>query len=940
MSSGFDDFRAQLAGIQDPLSLLEGLFAHSPVPYILFKVDGHPLVTNQAYRDMFGAEPPPEYNVLQDEVNVATGLSSAIRRAFDGHSVQTPTFWYDPKELRHIVVKEANRVAISCSLFPLFGPGREVTHVAIAFKDVTAELQARERAEAERDHLKQVVAHKERLATALRASEERLRDTLQAAEVGTWEWRVGENHVEWSSNIERIFGLASGSFAGTYEAWLELIHPDDRDWLARRVAQALAAKDGYAVEFRFRRPDGSTGWQSTRAEVLVDASGAAEAVRGVVFDVTARRSAEEALKLQARVLENMTEGVSVCAEDGVILYTNAAEDRMFGYAPGELRGQHVAVQNAYPPEDNQRIVAEVIAELKAKGEWSGEWANKRKDGTVFTTRSRITAIDLEGRPHFVCVQEDVTDQVLARQRADSLAEALRTSEARYRTFVGQSTEGIWRFELDSPLPVETSVTEQVDAFYRSGYLAEGNDAMARMYGYDSASALLGKRLGELLVRDDPRNTEYLRAFVESGYRLENAESHELDRAGNRRVFHNSLVGVVERGQLLMAWGTQRDVTAQVEAREQAEAANAAKDEFLALLGHELRNPLSPILTALELMKLRGSDAFQKERAIIERQLKHVVRLVDDLLDISRVTRGNVSLEKQRVDLADTIATAIELTTPLLQQRAHLLSVDVPRGLEVQGDPTRLSQIFANLLMNAAKYTPAKGRIQVRGERIGHSARIRIRDNGVGIRPEMLPRIFERFVQERQALDRSEGGLGLGLAIVRSLVALHGGNVEAESAGAGLGSEFSVYLPCESEGTAETVTPLEAPPAFAGHGHRVLVVDDNRDVAEMLAEALTESGHSVRIAHDGGAALRIIQEFTPEVALLDIGLPVMDGYEVARRIRSQPALAGMRLVAITGYGQEKDRLEARAAGFDHHFVKPVDLAALEQVIGARPQPVHS
>jgi len=449
-----------------------------------------------------------------------------------------------------------------------------------------------------------------------------------------------------------------------------------------------------------------------------------------------------------------------------------------------------------------------------------------------------------------------------------------------------------------------------------------------MYGQTRADQLHGKELRALWPEAEPRNREALAAFVRGGYRLDNAESHEVGGDGGPRVFQDSLVGMVEGGQLRRAWGTRRDVTAQVEAHRRAEAANRAKDEFLAMLGHELRNPLSPILTALELMKLRDAAAFEKERAVIERQVKHMVRLVDDLLDVSRMTRGKVSIEHQRVDLADAVASALEIASPLLEQRAHRLSVHVPRGLVVDGDPTRLGQVFANLLTNAAKYTPHGGHVTVTGERLGDRARVTVRDTGIGIRPEILSRVFDLFVQEHQALDRSEGGLGLGLAIVRSLVGLHGGAVEARSQGPGHGSEFIVYLPVCPEAPRIAAAAPAPPKAPRLDGARVLIVDDNQDAADMLAVVLTDWGHTVRVARDGPAALRLVEQFTPDIGLLDIGLPVMDGYELARRLRADPALAQLRLIAVTGYGQARDRAAAEQAGFDEHFVKPVDLAALK------------
>jgi PAS domain S-box-containing protein len=387
-----------------------------------------------------------------------------------------------------------------------------------------------------------------------------------------------------------------------------------------------------------------------------------------------------------------------------------------------------------------------------------------------------------------------------------------------------------------------------------------------------------------------------------------------------------------------------DVTDQVlarnqvnELREAAEAANRAKDEFLAMLGHELRNPLSPILTALQLMRLRGTEGSERERTVIERQVTHLTRLVDDLLDVSRIARGKVELKEELVELAEVVAKAVEMTSPLLEQRTHTLDLEVPRsGLPLRGDATRLSQVVSNLLTNAAKYTPAGGHITVRGaEEQGHVV-LRVRDTGIGIAADALPHVFDLFVQERQALDRSHGGLGLGLTIVRNLVEHHGGTVSASSEGRGAGSEFVVRLPRADFAQGSDVPPIAKAQAgialqASAHAPRVLVVDDNVDAAEMLAAALTAKGHQTRVAHDGPAALLTAATFRPAIAFLDLGLPVMDGYELAARLRELPDLCSMRLIAVTGYGQESDRRRTEQAGFHHHLVKPVDLRAVDNVL---------
>jgi signal transduction histidine kinase/DNA-binding response OmpR family regulator len=374
-----------------------------------------------------------------------------------------------------------------------------------------------------------------------------------------------------------------------------------------------------------------------------------------------------------------------------------------------------------------------------------------------------------------------------------------------------------------------------------------------------------------------------------------------------------------------------EVTELTKARQAAEAASRAKDEFLAMLGHELRNPLAPIVTALQLLRLRGVQAGERERTIIERQVRHLVGLVDDLLDISRVTRGKLRLSPVPTELSEAIAKGIELASPLLEQHQHDLTVDVPTdGLGISVDPARLAQVISNLLTNAAKYTPPGGRIRVSAALEGESVVLRVRDTGMGIDAAMLPRIFDLFTQDRQAIDRAQGGLGLGLAIVRSLVTLHGGTVSASSEGRGRGSEFVVRLPHLSM-TAESPRREKSRMPPAASGLRVLVVDDNEDAALMLADALTQAGHETAVAHDGPAALQIGARFQPHVALLDIGLPVMDGFELARQIRSSAEMVNTRLVAVTGYGQEHDRQRTRAAGFDAHLIKPVDLDDVTELI---------
>jgi signal transduction histidine kinase/ActR/RegA family two-component response regulator/PAS domain-containing protein len=369
--------------------------------------------------------------------------------------------------------------------------------------------------------------------------------------------------------------------------------------------------------------------------------------------------------------------------------------------------------------------------------------------------------------------------------------------------------------------------------------------------------------------------------------------------------------------------------------QDAREADRQKDEFLAMLSHELRNPLAPIVTALELMKLRGIDAFANERSVIARNVRHIARLVDDLLDVARITRGKIQLHIERCEVSQVIAKAVEMVRPAIQERAQMLTVSAPaHGLVVDADPARLAQTIANLLANATKYTEPKGCIEISAESEAGEAVIRVRDSGIGIAAETLPRIFDLFVQEKRALDRSQGGLGIGLTVVRALVALHGGTVSASSKGLGQGSEFVVRLPIAASdamvdaipGAPSSATAIGA----AGDRLRVLVVDDNEDAANMLCESLRARGYGVWVAYDGPSALSVASEFEPDLVLVDIGLPGMDGYELVGRLRRLEPPPRW-IVAVTGYGHEEDYARSREAGFDEHIVKPMSSETLRAVL---------
>jgi signal transduction histidine kinase/CheY-like chemotaxis protein len=380
---------------------------------------------------------------------------------------------------------------------------------------------------------------------------------------------------------------------------------------------------------------------------------------------------------------------------------------------------------------------------------------------------------------------------------------------------------------------------------------------------------------------------------------------------------------------------KRTETALDAARREAERANQAKDEFLAMLGHELRNPLAPMLTALQLMRLRRATS--REQDVLERQVKHLTRMVDDLLDVSRITRGKIELVRRPIELSEIVLSAMELAGPLLEQHQNFVEVHVPRrGAAIDVDRARMVQVLSNLLTNATKYSDVGSNIVLRGARDGDVVTFSVKDEGVGLSPDMLDTIFEPFAQQPQSLDRAAGGLGLGLAIVRNLVKAHGGTVRAESAGDDQGSEFIVELPAVDMPPQVDSPDVTRVPKRAETWERILLVDDNQDAAEMLRGALEELGYAVVIAFDGPSALAIAAVFRPTTVLLDIGLPVMDGYEVARRLRaSKPKGASLRLFALTGYGAEVDRQHSSDAGFQAHLVKPIDLERLHALLQATP-----
>ncbi|MEP6997655.1 MAG: MASE1 domain-containing protein [Betaproteobacteria bacterium] len=498
----------------------------------------------------------------------------------------------------------------------------------------------------------------------------------------------------------------------------------------------------------------------------------------------------------------------------------------------------------------------------------------------------------------------------------ALEDDLRRSEEKFRLLVG----GIRDYAVFMLDPEGKVATWNTGAENIKGYRADEiiGEHFSRFYPQEAIESGFPQYELEIAAR--------VGRFEDEGWRL---------RKDGSAFWANVIISAVfdSSGELRGFAKVTRDMTERrrVEALEHGER---RMTEFLAMLGHELRNPLAPIRNALDLMRVQSSADSTREwaRSIIDRQLNLLTRLVDDLLDVGRITSGKIALHKEPVEVNAAVQRAVEASRPLADASKHTLDVHLsPEPLSVDGDLTRLSQVVLNLLTNAIKYTPPGGRIEVKVERDGDSALVRVKDTGIGMSAELIPTVFDLFVQGERSLDRSEGGLGIGLTLVKRLVTLHGGTVSAQSDGPGRGSEFMIRLPALAQPVAPGAPEPDARVPLPHRHSRVLIVDDNHDSADTLAALLEAWGHEVRALYDGPSAIAAAAEYQPQIVLLDIGLPKMNGYEVAAHLRKSSNPGSMILVAFTGYGQDEDRRRAREAGFDYHLVKPLELAALERIL---------
>jgi len=499
---------------------------------------------------------------------------------------------------------------------------------------------------------------------------------------------------------------------------------------------------------------------------------------------------------------------------------------------------------------------------------------------------------------------------IERQR---MQKELRESEARYRSIVDEQVEMVCRFRRD-------------------GTIVFANRAYAEARATTPAE-LVGTNLWAFVAAEDRQRVAAMLDALSPDAPEVKIENRFETAAGERwTLWSNRVLVFDEQGRWQVGQSSGLDITERKRFEIALEEANRRKNEFLAMLAHELRNPLAPIRTAVEVLEMLAlaDPRQQKATAVIERQVNHLARLLDDLLDVARITRGKIVLTRARTNVKGVLGTVFEMIQPLATRRKQEVVLTLPEeDVFVDGDGTRLVQVFDNIVQNASKYTPEGGRIRIELEPSAASVQIRVADDGDGIPPELLPRIFDLFIQGPRSIERTQGGLGIGLTLVKEIVSLHDGHVEARSEGSGRGTEIQVTLP---RLVASDHPPIASPRRQAP-ASRVLVVEDNTDAREMLAAMLTLAGHEVHAAATGEEGLRLAVERTPDIVISDIGLPGMDGYELARRLRAHAALRRTWLVALSGYGRREDKVRAAEAGFDHHLVKPVEPGALTELLAS-------
>ena len=742
--------------------------------------------------------------------------------------------------------------------------------------------------------------------------EEQMRLATEAAEIGLWDVDVASDTIFWTPRVRELFGVADERPLSMRDFYAGL-HPDD---LERTAAAFAAACDPqrralYDVEYRtVGLDDGRVRLVAAKGRGFFDDAGRCVRVLGTVIDITERKAAEQAMEVALAASRTGTFRWDI--GDNRLDWDDAL-DRLFGLLPGQVvrsLDQFIALVH---PDDRAEVIARCERCRDFADDFEMEFRVVYPDGTIRWLYDRgRTFVDAEGRARTMtgaCV--DVTERKLAET-------ALRASERELRALADNSPDLVARFDAELRHVFVNPVVERLTGIPAARFIGRTNEELGMP---PALCEQWNRELRQVFADGQPRTVYFT---MDGGSGVRHLSSRLVPETG-------------EGGRVENVLGVTRDVTDLLQAQEALQRADRQKDDFLATLAHELRNPLAPLRTGLHVLKRGGSaQETAKVRAIMERQLDHMVRLVDELLDIARISQGKIALRKEVLPLHSVLEQAVEASRPLLDAQAHTLVWEgTDARWQVQGDATRLVQVLGNLLNNASKYTPRGGRITLRAVEEGDMVRVDVEDSGIGIPPEDLARVFERFVQVEQHLDRAQGGLGIGLSVVKSLVEMHGGRVAAESAGAGRGSRFSVWLPLVQD-TAAGLASAVSPQALPVAPRKVLIVDDNRDAAETLAMLVELGGHEVHLAHDGAAALEAAVRHEPAVVFLDIGMPGMNGSETAGKLRALPGGGGRTLVALTGWGSDEDRSRSLHAGFDLHLTKPVEMGMVESVLAGMPR----
>lgn len=792
----------------------------------------------------------------------------------------------------------------------------------------TARLRAEAAAEEEREKQRQLereVVERRAAEAALRVEKERLRVTLASIGDAVIVTDAAGQISFLNPVAEALTGWPSSEAAGQpLEAVFQLTNQKTGKPIENPALQALRGETtvGLAPHTVLLSKDGSVRPIDDSAAPIRDDSGLIVGAVVVFRDVTERRRADEARSHLAAIVASSDEAILGTTLDGIITSGNSGAERLYGYNSEELVGQSAALLIPSDRLDEFQTTLDQIHQGINTDHFESQ--RRRKDGTLIDVSVKYSPIR-DGLDHVVGVSSVARD-ITVRKRAE---ERLMESEQRFSRFMQHLPGLAWIKDLEGRYLYANEAALKAFQVSRS-----------QLYGQVDENIFSSEAAVQYRVND--RQALAHETGIQAVETLLQADG----------VVHHSLVNkfpvVGPNGQVTLIGGIAIDITERMRMEESLRESDLRKDEFLATLAHELRNPLAPIRTALHMLKfsqVEDADA-ERERAMAERQVTHLARLVDDLMDISRINRGKIELRKELVELAAIVTRATEAVKSSLDERGHTLSVTLADGaIHLEADSTRLEQVFGNLLNNAIKYTQPGGRITLTVERDSNPSQVlvRIQDNGIGIEPAMLRQVFGMFVQAGQHTGHSHGGLGIGLSLVKTLIEQHGGTVEAKSQGPGFGSEFLVRLPVLAEPLSTGIPAESQDPTCADdppQRQRILVVDDNLDAANSLVRLLRRlHDQSVEVAHDGPTALEVAQVFRPDLILLDIGLPGMDGYEVARTLRKRPASASIRIIALTGWGQESDRQKSKDAGIDHHLVKPVDPDLLSDLLREpKPAPI--